>query len=71
MKAATATCCPSHPEPEGHRRSEDIALHRQLGILLAQPDQLRALVLAQDPVTAVRRRWSALTQLPKAPSLIP
>ena len=52
MKAATATCCHRIPNPEGHRALEDIALHRQLGVLLAQPDQLRALVRS-DPVTAV------------------
>jgi hypothetical protein len=31
-------------------RFEDIALHRQLGVLPPQPHQLRALILAQDAV---------------------
>src|SRR5512142_887839 len=50
MNPATATCCPSRPDPEGHTALEDIALHRQLGVLLPQPDQLRPLVLAQRPI---------------------
>src|SRR5262249_29446845 len=33
--------------------SSENALHRQLGVLLAQPGQLRALILAQHPVLAV------------------
>src|SRR5512142_1434769 len=50
MNPATATCCPSRPDPEGHTALEDIALHRQLGVLLPQPDQLRPLVLTQRPI---------------------
>src|SRR5689334_3944385 len=37
-------------DPEGHRALEDIALHRQLRVLLPQPLQLRPLVLTQRPV---------------------
>src|SRR3954454_15887239 len=52
MNAATATG-PSPRSPEGHRALEHIALHPQLGVLPAQPGQLRALVLAHRPVAAV------------------
>src|SRR5215472_7126454 len=38
-------------DPEGDRAFEDIALHRQLGVLLAQPGQLRPLVFAQSAST--------------------
>src|SRR6478609_5091123 len=36
--------------PEGDRAFEDIALHRQLGVLPPQPDQLHPLVLGQHPI---------------------
>src|SRR4029077_16677555 len=38
-------------DPEGSRALEHITLHRQLGVLLAQPVQLVALVLAQRAFT--------------------
>src|SRR4029077_20691296 len=37
--------------PEGHAAFEDITFHRQLGVLLAQPGQLRPLILTQRAVT--------------------
>jgi hypothetical protein len=52
-------------------RFEHIALRRQLGILLAQPRQLRPLILIQRARPITRRRLSALTQLPSVPALIP
>src|SRR5262249_3898739 len=41
-------------DPEGHTALEDITLHRQLGVLLAEPGQLGPLILAQRaaPVAA-------------------
>src|SRR6185437_8435504 len=36
-------------DPQSHGALEDITLHRQLGVLLPQPSQLRALVLTQRP----------------------
>src|ERR1051325_47599 len=41
-------------DPEGDTALEDITLHRQLGVLLPQPGQLRPLILAQRaaPVAA-------------------
>jgi hypothetical protein len=53
MNAATGTCRPSRPEPEGHAALEHVAPHRKLGILPAQPDQLSPLVLAQPAIAAL------------------
>src|SRR5215471_4569305 len=41
-------------DPEGDRAFEHVTLHRQLGVLLAQPGQLRPLILIQRarPITA-------------------
>src|SRR3954464_4665203 len=52
MKAATATG-PSPRSPRGPPALEHITLHPQLGVLPAQPRQLRTLVLTQRPVAAV------------------
>src|SRR3954452_23688908 len=40
-------------DPEGHRALEHITLHPRLGVLLPQPGQLRATVLAQWSAVAV------------------
>jgi len=48
--AAARLTGPSRRRPEGDRAFEHITLHRQLSVLLTQPRQLRALVLAQRAV---------------------
>src|SRR6185436_7701800 len=58
-------------DPEGHAALEHITLHRQLGVLLAQPGQLRPLILRQGPVRIAAAPLIRVHPVPQGPLVDP